>query len=1638
MAHSSAAGGSTASPRAGFAPSPRSPAGASDFTAFFSFAWKRGLPVAQVLHDALRASAPEIATWFALEQDAASPTEMAAGVAASRAFVFFATDGALLRPNVRHEVACAMRGGKPLVVLLEEGLTLSRLLEQAAAYRQADPEEDASVGKLHLDSDGTAAFARAAKEAGEIAFFRDERLLSCPRCLQRCAALQGGGAGFGASPHCPLPRFRMPALRCAEGGCDALLVGGTSGALQLLYLSIAAQAECGARALSLRTAFAPPPQAGAALALGAAPVPAAQYAEVLDAAVKGAAAVVLVLTQGVWAEPHFVAAALAAHGAGKRVVLVHEEDCNFEGVVRFEDIQAATPANLQPLYSSAGTAIKFRRKRAEAALMLGDLLLRIGAVPFAPALPPPPPPSAYNDAPTTLARRDALERLLANPAPLAVFLCGVAGAGKSTVATSLAQEGDLVRLFDDVLWVPSMGREGVPGVLEKLLGALDPAGDGEGARDCEGARGGEGSGDGEEEEEGSEAEGEEGGGEGGEAGAGGGGGAEDEEAEEASPAPSAPARAAGPLASAVQRLRAVCARRAVLIIADDIKEPELAEVLMECVAVCPLGAWPASRALFTCRDARAHGCALAVGGRGGVEVVDLGKLEAGCAERFLVAAAQLQPEGSGELLEGLLKVIGRTPFALSLAAASLRATLLQGGSEAAAVQELVAVVTAPQLGPWLCQQDFRDALQYENSLCESPEYAPGFCLLQAVLSNIFGKVDVARFAILALFEDVGGVPEGVLSLAWALSPAATQALLLCFQDAGLVKWERQVQRAVLHDLARDFAAALLWAPKEKAAAARRLLVQRCEGLEAEVGAAGCWWRAQLPVQLRSAGLGHRLTQKIWQLDWLIQGVRERGGGAVTREVGEQLAWLRSRLALEAVEVNQAHSLKQAAGELGLLHQTLVLAVSSLALVGAEGADNVAAQVLGRLGVREGGLVVGGELCAGLVAQALAWDGGGRRWLRPVCSTLAAPGGPYLAVMAGHGAAVLCVCALSSGVIVSGASDCTLRAWDAGTGTCCWTQVGHKEEVITGLCEVLPVPEEGGGLIVSGSTDKCLRVRRCDTGSSVGVVLRGHTGGVTSVCALGDGRVVSGSADGTLRIWRAVEGTQLVQMPCSGGVISSVTCVCVLDGRIVSGSRDGQLRMWDAGNGALLSACVAHKRKEVTSVCAGGGGRLVSGSNDGALLMWDTTVAPWKSTKCKGHEGAIRSLAVQGGTLVSASLDRKLRFWDGAGKCVKAVEVYGSAILCLCVLQDGRIVSGSDDKVLRVWDGTVDADARGRLPPQGHRKAVTCACVLDENHVVSGSEDHTLRVWEKATGKCVRVLEGHTKAVLCVAAHKGVILSGSRDKTVREWDLSSASHLWPNRVEPVVHRGNTHDVMAVLPHMFGGKVLRACERRLLWGDSPPLDGGHKGTVEGLCLASLKDGLAIVSASQDNTLRVWVQHIQTGNFACSRVLKGHSGKVLALFAPFPQIRGLSGMVACASDDGFVRVWDADAAENMPVQVEAASSERGKELLWGQASGTLMPAALHCGSTRAHFKPWGGLPVHLGADAGAFIRHAHTAVVGANEETGEPIRASMLGVTVFTLAGTAHTFRLEAGGAAPEPGASAAGRGGGAAGYGGSRRL
>jgi WD40 repeat protein len=155
-------------------------------------------------------------------------------------------------------------------------------------------------------------------------------------------------------------------------------------------------------------------------------------------------------------------------------------------------------------------------------------------------------------------------------------------------------------------------------------------------------------------------------------------------------------------------------------------------------------------------------------------------------------------------------------------------------------------------------------------------------------------------------------------------------------------------------------------------------------------------------------------------------------------------------------------------------------------------------------------------------------------------------------------------------------------------------------------------------------------------------------------------------------------------------------------RFATASYNGSVKIWDVITGQCLQTLLGHTA-EVSGACFSADGQLLaSGSTDLTVRLWD--VATGKCLKVlQGHGNQIWSVAFAAGfdrlgkwangqVVVSAGLDRSIRFWDVSrlpldsesaaevsltnnlksisGHCLKNIQGYGANIRSLACHPDG--------------------------------------------------------------------------------------------------------------------------------------------------------------------------------------------------------------------------------------------------------------------------------------------------------------------------------------------------------------------------------
>jgi len=173
-----------------------------------------------------------------------------------------------------------------------------------------------------------------------------------------------------------------------------------------------------------------------------------------------------------------------------------------------------------------------------------------------------------------------------------------------------------------------------------------------------------------------------------------------------------------------------------------------------------------------------------------------------------------------------------------------------------------------------------------------------------------------------------------------------------------------------------------------------------------------------------------------------------------------------------------------------------------------------------------------------------------------------------------------------------------------------------------------------------------------------------------------------------------------------------------------------------------------------------------------------------------------------------------------------------------------------------------------------------------NGIRSGNGDESEA---EKDGPCLRVLEGHTKAVTALYFEDDCLVTGASDKTLRQWDMTTGQCvmtmdiLWAISHPPRNTPGNTLPAAAAATGAFSVPAPPAADGS--WDMYTDFVGGVQFW-----------GYGLVSGSGDGAVRMW--DMRTGQ--AHRTLHGHTGPITCL--QFDEIH-----IGSGSLDKTVRIWD-----------------------------------------------------------------------------------------------------------------------------------
>jgi WD40 repeat protein len=389
---------------------------------------------------------------------------------------------------------------------------------------------------------------------------------------------------------------------------------------------------------------------------------------------------------------------------------------------------------------------------------------------------------------------------------------------------------------------------------------------------------------------------------------------------------------------------------------------------------------------------------------------------------------------------------------------------------------------------------------------------------------------------------------------------------------------------------------------------------------------------------------------------------------------------------------------------------------------------------------------------------------------------------------------------------------------------------------------------------------------------------------------------------------------------------------------------------DMATHRVVQVFEGHARMVRSVAFSPNGARIASSSLDGTLKVWPAT-APPQFLSLEGHNQSVWTVAVSsnGQFVATGSLDNTARIWDlESGRVLRTVPV-GFPVVSLAFSADGdRLLTVAGHATARIWDLHLNGETPDRLPPspqpvrilEGHSDTVLCVAASPQGHYfATGSKDQTARIWDAHSGRLLNVLEGHTNSVLSVAfsPDENRVATASADCTAKIWEVATGRLL-------LSFSGHSDQVLQVAWSPNGQCIATGGQDGTIgfWNTQtgapqfPPLEGHRDGisslafSPDGRRLATAAGGLSVAkSHTVDNSVFIW--EVATGQSILR--LRPHFNVVRAVAFSPDGTRLITGSVDNTARIHTAFAWQLAEYPGDPGDTPAERFERYKRNYWSK---------------------------------------------------------------------------------------------------------
>ncbi|MCP9772309.1 hypothetical protein KBY66_06685 [Synechococcus sp. Tobar12-5m-g] len=410
----------------------------------------------------------------------------------------------------------------------------------------------------------------------------------------------------------------------------------------------------------------------------------------------------------------------------------------------------------------------------------------------------------------------------------------------------------------------------------------------------------------------------------------------------------------------------------------------------------------------------------------------------------------------------------------------------------------------------------------------------------------------------------------------------------------------------------------------------------------------------------------------------------------------------------------------------------------------------------------------------------------------------------------------------------------------------------------------------GTMLASGSSDNSVKLWNPETGKKY-KTLRGHKGWVFSVRFHPQNLyLASASEDCTVRIWD-FDGSELAKLvhaaPVQGIGFSP-------EGELLaSACGDRKIHLWNLQRlpqvkrqeGSLLSSSFSHDGQYLATASSGGTVCLWD------VQRWDVDNRPLKQINVHASWVKQVSFSPTAFHFATASADGTASLWDVEGNRLQSFKGHQNSVWSINFSPDGQLlVTGSADKTIRLWNlqGQQQCEWLGAKGP-----IWSVSFSPDDKFLASGADDGSVCLWD-LQGKKVCGFSGGKSPILSVnfspdckylvgssSAGKLYVWNWKTRKLFTDFTHDPAIPIWSACFSPCSRYlvSGSLDRNAYLWDLECKSTAHAAVPTRLFR-------GHKGPVRAVSFSP--DGLFVVTASSDGTVRKWSATLQEFDMLLNR--------------------------------------------------------------------------------------------------------------------------------------------------------------------------